>query len=145
GTLLVVLLMLTCPADQSAGEKKALSELLGHPILKPGQTLSETQKYLEGRIPVLPKVTTAAEWQKHADRIRAEVLAKAVYRGEAAAWRDAKLKVEWLETMEGGPEYQLKKVRYEALPGLWIPALLYEPLKLAGKVPAALCVMGHEP
>ena len=29
-------------------------------------------------------------------------------------------------------------MRFEALPGLWIPALLYEPDKLKGKAPATL-------
>ena len=38
----------------------------------------------------------------------------------------------------------MKKLRYEAIPGLWIPALLYEPEKLSGKVPAVLNVNGHE-
>jgi len=32
---------------------------------------------------------------------------------------------------------RFKKLRYEALPGLWIPALLYEPTQLTGKVPDA--------
>jgi len=31
------------------------------------------------------------------------------------------------------PGYRIKKFRYEAIPGLWIPALLYEPEKLAGR------------
>jgi dienelactone hydrolase len=50
----------------------------------------------------------------------------------------------WLNTIAGGPGYRIKKLRYEALPGLWIPALLYEPEKLAGRVPAILNVNGHD-
>ena len=65
------------------------------------------------------------------------------YRGEAGRWRDAAVKVEWLDRIEGGPGYRIKKLRYEALPGLWIPALLYEPEKLSGRVPAVLNVNGH--
>src|SRR4029077_6431138 len=42
------------------------------------------------------------------------------------------------------PGYQIKKLRYEALPGLWIPALLYEPEKVVGKMPAVLNVNGHD-
>src|SRR5262249_49094346 len=75
---------------------------------------------------------------------RAAVLDKVVYRGEAAAWRDAQTKVEWQDTIKGGPGYRIKKLRYEALPGLWIPALLYEPEKLAGKVPVVPNVNGHD-
>ena len=53
--------------------------------------------------------------------IRQAVLERIVYRGEAA-WRDAPVKVEWLDTIAGGPGYRIRKLRYEALPGLWIPA-----------------------
>src|SRR5207244_13432063 len=37
------------------------------------------------------------------------------------------------------------KLRYEAVPGMWIPALLYEPSVLTKKVPVALHVNGHDP
>ena len=60
-------------------------------------------------------------------------------------WRDAATKVEWLETIDGGPGYRIRKLRYEALPGLWIPAVLYEPENLTGKVPVILNVNGHTP
>ncbi|MGH9631241.1 MAG: alpha/beta hydrolase family protein, partial [Bryobacteraceae bacterium] len=68
---------------------------------------------------------------------------KVVLQGEAKRWSEAKTRVEWLETLPG-PGYRVKKLRYEAIPGLWIPALLYEPEKLSGKVPAVLNVNGHE-
>jgi hypothetical protein len=72
------------------------------------------------------------------------VLDRVVYRGEAAAWRDADCRVEWLDTIEGGQGYSIRKLRYEALPGLWIPALLYEPTTLEGRVPAMMAVNGHD-
>lgn len=65
-------------------------------------------------------------------------------RGAAADWRKSPRQVEWLDEIEGGPEYRIKKLRYEALPGLWVPALLYEPLKLTGKVPVIMNVNGHD-
>jgi dienelactone hydrolase len=43
-----------------------------------------------------------------------------------------------------GKGYRIKRLRYEIIPGLWIPALLYEPEKLSGKVPVILNVNGHE-
>src|SRR5205814_6278614 len=52
--------------------------------------------------------------------------------------------VEWFDAEPGGEGYRIKKLRFEALPCLWIPALFYEPTKLEGKVPATLNVMGHE-
>ncbi len=85
----------------------------------------------------------AAAWEAEARRLRVEVLQKVVYRGEAARWRDAPARVEWLQTIPGGPGYHIKKLRYEALPGMWIPALLYEPENLTGKVPVVMNVHGH--
>ena len=72
------------------------------------------------------------------------MLDNVVFRGEAATWRDYAGKVEWLDTIDGGEGYRIKKLRYEALPGLWVPRLLYEPTKLAGKVPVVLNVNGHD-
>jgi hypothetical protein len=72
------------------------------------------------------------------------VLDEVVFRGEAAKWRDVAGKIEWLETIDGGEGYKIKKLRYEAVPGLWIPALLYEPTKLDGKAPVFLNVNGHD-
>ena len=44
-----------------------------------------------------------------------------------------------------GAGYRIKKLRYEALPGLWIPALLYEPDNLGDKrVPVVMNVNGHD-
>jgi hypothetical protein len=137
-------LLLSLVAVLPAADKPDLKAILAHKILAPRQPQVEVEKYIESLLPPMPKVKTAAEWEKHAKRLRAEVLAKVVYRGEAAKWRDAKTSVVWLETIKGGPGYRIKKLRYEALPGLWIPALLYEPLKLSGKVPVVLNVNGHD-
>ena len=128
-----------------AADTAALQALLQRPIIGPNLALAEVQVFTENRVPLMPPVKSAAEWEKLANRMRRDTLANVVYRGEAAAWRDAKTKVEWLGTIEGGPGYHIKKLRYEALPGLWIPALLYEPDTLAGAVPANLLVNGHDP
>ncbi len=50
---------------------------------------------------------------------------------------------QWFETIDAGPGYHIRKVRYEAVPGMWIPALLYEPDDLSGKVPVVLNVNGE--
>ncbi|MBI1901295.1 MAG: acetylxylan esterase [Planctomycetia bacterium] len=127
-----------------ADETDDIKKLLAAPIIGPDLALAEVQDFCEARVPRMPQPKTAQEWQQEADGIRKDVLAKVVFRGEAAAWRDAKTDVKWDEAIEGGPGYRIRKLRYEALPGLWIPALLYEPEKLAGKVPVALAVNGHE-
>jgi cephalosporin-C deacetylase-like acetyl esterase len=91
----------------------------------------------------MPLISTAAQWDQVSEQIRNQVLDRVVLQGEAKNWREAKTRVEWLETLNG-PGYRVKKLRYEAIPGLWIPALLYEPEKLSGKVAAVLNVNGHE-
>ena len=140
----LVLLLCTCSPMQ-AGEKADLSSLISKEIIGPRQAMIDLQKYLATRIPSLPQFESSVAWEKYAAKVREDVLQKVVFRGEAAAWRKSKYKVEWLATLPGGPGYRLKQVRFEAVPGLWIPALLYEPEKLEGKVPATLNVMGHDP
>jgi hypothetical protein len=45
--------------------------------------------------------------------------------------------------IDAGPGYRIRRLRYEGYPGLWVPALLYEPTHLRGKVPAVLNPNGH--
>ena len=80
-----------------------------------------------------------------AERLRRDVLEQIVFRGRAKEWRDARCGVAWLDTIPGGPGYQIRKFRYEALPGMWLPGLLYLPDKLAGNVPVSIHVNGHAP
>jgi hypothetical protein len=139
----LALVLIVTPSVR-ADDKADLAALLGREIIGPKQSLAEVKAYLDARVPRMPKPTSADEWTREAERIRAAVLERVVYRGEAAHWRDAKTRVEWLDTIKGGDGYHIKKLRYEALPGLWIPALLYEPEKLSGKVPVAMAVNGHD-
>ena len=124
-------------------QSSAIESALSRPVLAPNQPLIEVQVYTAARVKSMPAVGSAAEWERVAQQIRTDVLHKVVLRGAAKQWNDAKTRVEWLETL-GGPGYRVKKLRYEAIPGLWIPALLYEPEKLSGKVPVVLNVNGHE-
>jgi len=126
-----------------AAESTELETLLKRPILETDQALIDVQFYCSGRIPTMPEVASAEEWTKKADAYREAVLRDVVYRGKAVEWRDAQTRVEWLDTIEGGPGYRIKKLRYEVLPGMWTVALLYEPEKFEGKVPVILNVNGH--
>jgi hypothetical protein len=120
-----------------------VSRMLARPVIGSDLALAEVQRYCDARVPVMPSLTTAEAWQAEADRLRREILDRVVFRGQTAAWREAPLGIEWLETIAGGPGYSIRKLRYEALPGLWIPALLYLPDVLDGRVPAILNVNGH--
>ncbi len=128
-----------------AADTAFIKSALEKPILDVDKAWQEVADYTEARVPLMPKVRTAAQWEKEAARLRQEVFDRVIFRDATSQqWRDAKVGIEWQETIEGGPGYKIRKARYEALPGLWIPALLYEPEKLTGKVPVMLAVNGHD-
>ncbi len=121
-----------------------ITSALQQPIISVETSLNEVQQFCEDRVPLLPIANDAAAWQATSDRLRQRTLDEVVFRGEAQAWRQGETRVEWFETIDGGEGYRIRKLRYEALPGVWIPALLYEPDKLDGKVPAVMNVNGHD-
>jgi dienelactone hydrolase len=116
---------------------------LARQLLDPRQPAVEAQVYTAARVPLLPTFDSAAKWQAYAAALRKRILAEVVFRGEARAWRDARTRVETVSE-EAGRGYRLRKLRYEVIPGLWLPALLYLPERLAGRVPVVLNVNGHE-
>lgn len=141
-------IMLAAQRPAFSADTFDLKAELSRPIITPQTSLEETQVFLERRIPQLPEVKTAKDWDALAAKWRQEVLDKVVFRGEAAKWRDHPLSVEYVGEPLRGPGYVVKKLRYECLPGMWIPALLYVPDKLADdkatKVPVVLNVNGHD-
>jgi len=124
--------------------QEKLNPLLGAEIIGPKQTLTELQEYVDPRIPRMPDVKEGKQWLEQAEMLRQQVLDQVVFRGEARQWRQRDVQIEWLDAIKGGDGYSIKKLRYEALPGLWIPALLYEPEKKGEKVPLSLAVNGHD-
>jgi len=121
----------------------AIATALSEKIIGPDLALEEVRVFNETRVPDMPRVRTAAEWQAKAAQMRKDVLDKVIFRGSAAAWRNTPLKIQWGDTLENLPGYRIKKLKFEALPGWWIPTLLYEPLNLKGKVPVVMNVNGH--
>lgn len=132
------------PAKEPAEPQSQLKSLLARPVLTDGQSLAEVKKFCDRRIAEMPHPVSWSSWQREAERIRQNVLDNIVFRGVPPKWRDEFRRVEWLDTIAGGPGYHIKKLRFEALPGLWIPALLYEPEQLKGRVPVVLNVNGHD-
>ncbi len=146
-TVTVFSLIAACGAvAQSApATSPGIRAALEVPIVSPEVVLEEVRRFTESRVPDVPKVDSAEDWEQTARRLRREAIEKVVLRGEAARWADYQGKVEWLDTIPGGAGYSIRKLRFEALPGMWIPALLYVPDKLEGRVPVGLNVNGHEP
>lgn len=137
---LLTLLLLALPAFAQA---QTLDSALAQPLLAPNQPLVEVQVYTASRVQSLPMATTAQQWTQTKERLRQRILSEVVLRGQGHTWAAAQTRVEWLDTLPGSG-YRIKRLRYEILPGLWIPALLYEPEKVTGKVPVILNVNGHE-
>ncbi|MCA9175798.1 MAG: acetylxylan esterase [Planctomycetales bacterium] len=143
--LLPAFLMLgLTPSLRAAETAETVESLLKRATISDAIPQAEVEAFCERRVPPPPRIESAAAWESTAERLRQRVLDEVVFRGEAAKWRNAKVRVEWQETIDGGEGYRIKKLRFEALPGLWIPALLYEPLKIEGKVPAVMNVNGHD-
>src|SRR3954465_11354664 len=99
----ISLLFFALPAF--AAEPSPVADFLKRPLLPADDVTSEVRDYLRPKVPRLQPPTTeksaiktAADWEKEAERIRQEVLKNVVFRGEATKWRDAKTKVEWLDT-----------------------------------------------
>ncbi len=138
-------LLLLCIASTSwSEESNEIEKALQHRVIEPDLSWQEVQTYTESRVRPMPEVTTIKAWEKYIEGRRQAVFSDVIFRGEAASWRDAEKKVVWLDTIEGGPGYKIRKLQYEAIPGLWIPAVLYEPENLNGKVPVVMNVNGHD-
>ena len=131
-------------ANERLKTSTAIERALAQEIIGPDLALEEVRVFNETRVPDMPSVRSAAEWKAKAREYRRNVLNKVVFRGEAAKWRDTPLRVEWSAVIEGLPGYRIRKLRFEAVPGWWSPALLYEPTKLSGKRPVVLNVNGHD-
>jgi len=128
----------------SAAESISLQDLLSASVLDQNQTKVETQVYAASRVVAPLLYQSVAEWENFANDLRKKLLDKVVLRGEARQWDQMATSVEWSGTVSDGPGYRIRKLRYEAIPNFWIPALLYEPSTLAGRVPVVLNVNGHE-
>lgn len=108
-----------------------------------GQTAArQLQALLAAHLPVLEQPTSAARWRRRAERVRQQMLTL-FFRGHADGLLDEAPRVEWTDTIETGAGYRIRKLRYEGYPGMWIPALLYEPTELRGRIPAVLNPNGH--
>lgn len=127
----------------SAQTADVLKKAVERPLLDANQALVEAQVYLASRVPLLPTIANAVEWDRYAARLRARVLDEVMFRGRAREWRSAERKVEWTGTL-AGTGHRVKKFRFEVVPGFWTSGVLYEPETVSGKVPVVMNVNGHE-
>jgi hypothetical protein len=141
--LLSVLLAAEVASAQAV--QSTVATLLEKEIQPKAVVAYQLQRYLMKNIPKPLLPTSAEQWNKEAQRLRAHVLKDIVYHGWPQEWIDSPPRFEQTEVIETRHGYRLRKYRYEIVPGFVSTAILYEPGELHGRVPAILNLTGHEP
>lgn len=132
------------PTPILLGDSSDIETWLDQSIIGKSQSQEEVIAFVESRVASVPQFDSINYWDHYSSTLRRNILRNVVLRGRAKTWRDTLGGVEWLETIEGGPGYSIRKLRYEPVPGLWVPALLYVPSDLSGQVPVVMNVNGHD-
>jgi hypothetical protein len=140
--LSLLLLAISAGTALAQTEPRYLEDILKEEILPASVAQFQLRRYILNRVGKLPAPTSAAEWTTESKRIREQILQDVVFHGWPKEWVDAPPKFEDLGVTPGNG-YQIRKLRYEIVPGFQSTAILYEPLNLRGKVPAILNVNGH--
>jgi len=120
-----------------------LDALLSRAALSDATVLQEVKTYLHDRVPPLVVPETREAWEGQAAELRQRYLDEVVLKGVPESWTAGEVKVEYVEDIDTGKGYRIRKLRYEAIPGMWIPALLYEPDGDGTNLPGVLNVNGH--
>jgi len=123
----------------------SIVETLGKPVQPPAVTRFQLEQYLMARIPPLPAPSTPESWTAEENRLRGHILEDVVFHGWPREWIDSAPHFEDVGTIETEHGYRIRKLRYEIVPGFMSTALMYEPDKIKGRVPAVLNLIGHEP
>lgn len=120
---------------------RQIEHALSRKLLRNRHTRIMMDYYAE-KLPRLETPVSPAEWKKRTAGIRRDLLKKVYLTGLDPAVNDRPPSVRWRGALEGNG-YRIRKLHYEGYPGMRIPALLYEPENLKGKVPAVLNPNGH--
>jgi len=122
-----------------------VAPLLEKPVQPAAVTAYQLQKYLMKHIPKPAAPSTAEQWNVEARKLRKHILEDVVFHGWPQEWINSAPHFEQAEVIETSHGYRLRKYRYEIVPGFESTAILYEPEKMSGRVPAILSLTGHEP
>jgi len=123
-------------------EASYLRPILEDEILAPQVAVFQLRQYILRRVAKPPAPTSVEQWDAESASLRKRLLNEVVFHGWPREWVEASPKFEEVGIIAGNG-YRIRKLRYEIVPGLQSVALLYEPEKLQGKVPAILNVNGH--
>ncbi|MCC6155232.1 MAG: acetylxylan esterase, partial [Candidatus Hydrogenedentes bacterium] len=120
-----------------------LPAALAQPVLAADTTKSEWTAFMTKRLPPITAPASKDSWDQESARIRKAMLDQIIFRGVPESWYAGPVRVEWVSDIETDKGYRIRKLKYEGAPGMWIPALVYEPTIMNGKVPGVLSVNGH--
>lgn len=141
---LLVLLLFCAAVAQPQSRSSDLSVILGAPLETPDVVTFQLRQYLYRRIPRLALPASAQQWATEAERLRRHLLDDVIFHGWPKEWVDSAPNFEDLGVIETGQGYRMRKLRYEIVPGFKSTAILYEPERINGKIPAVLNLNGHE-
>lgn len=122
-----------------------VAPLLEKPVQPTSVTAYQLQSYMMKHItkPTLP--ATVEQWTAEGAQFRKHILDDIAYHGWPQEWINSAPKFEQTEVLETIHGYRLRKFRYEIVPGFYSTAILYEPERINGRVPAILNLVGHDP
>ena len=136
-----LLFLASLPAQS---KPRQLTPLLEQKTLEQGLLHHLLGEYLLARSPNLPPLPARSEaWTAQANALRNKLLRDVVYRGWPQQWVDAPLQFREVGAPQQHNGYRLRKLLLQIMPGLQIPALLYEPTGNRTSLPAVLNVNGH--
>lgn len=141
--LLLLLLSSWTGVLYAQSDTEQVGLVLKEEILSPDVSLFQLKQYILGRVAKPPAPASLQQWTVESTRLREHLLQDVVFHGWPKEWVNAPPKFEDLGVIEAGPGYRMRKLRYEIVPGFQSTAILYEPEKLQGKIPAILNVNGH--
>ena len=132
-----------CATAPAQANSKLIDPLLAQHLQSQSVIVDELQHFMLQRVPPLQLPATAKQWDQEAARIRTHELS-VLYHGWPKAWIDSAPNFEQVGVIQRDG-YRIVKMRYQVVPGMISTALLYEPDKISGKIPAILNVNGHGP
>jgi Prolyl oligopeptidase family len=142
-------LLILLPASTELANAQAIADtvapLLEKPVQPTAVTAYQLQTYMMKHItkPTVP--ATAEQWNTESAKFRKHILEDIAYHGWPKDWINSAPKFEQTEVIQTTHGYRLRKFRYEIVPGFYSTAILYEPDKTNGRVPAILNLVGHDP
>jgi dienelactone hydrolase len=136
-------MLLAANGGFAQSEPDLIDPVLSEEILPPSVAVFQMKQYLLRRVASLPVPQNAAQWTATAHDLRRRLVDDVVFHGWPKEWVESSPSFQDLGMIESGKGYRLRKLRYEIVPGFYSAAILYEPEKLEGKVPAVLNVNGH--